>query len=83
MLPPDGADVVFDAAGCIDSPRELTTTRRRADRTRMARARSQVAEMRALFFHGVKIINSRVRTPETWRRAIAMVASGAVDLRRW
>ena len=23
MLPPDGADVVFDAAGAIDSPREL------------------------------------------------------------
>jgi threonine dehydrogenase-like Zn-dependent dehydrogenase len=29
----------------------------------------------------VTIINSRVRTPETWRRAIAMVAAGAVDLR--
>ena len=37
-------------------------------------------ELRALFFHGVKWINSRVRTPETWRRAIALVASGTIDL---
>ena len=39
------------------------------------------AELRALFFHGAKWINSRIRSPETWRRAIAMVGSGTVDLR--
>ena len=38
-------------------------------------------ELRAFFFHGIKTINSRVRTPQTWRRAIALVSSGAVDLR--
>ena len=49
----------------------------------MAGARYAGTEMRSFFFHGVKIIPSRVRTPETWRRAIALVASGAVDLDRW
>jgi threonine dehydrogenase-like Zn-dependent dehydrogenase len=39
------------------------------------------AEMRSLFFHGVKIIPSRVRMPETWRRAVAMVANGAIDMK--
>ena len=39
LLPPDGADVVFDAVGVIDSARELVRTRRRAGRTRMAGAR--------------------------------------------
>jgi L-iditol 2-dehydrogenase len=81
MLPAEGADVVFDACGMIDSPRELM--RRGGELVEVGWPARDVssAELRALFFHGVTIINSRVRTPETWRRAIAMVASGAVDLR--
>ncbi|HEY6419916.1 MAG TPA: alcohol dehydrogenase catalytic domain-containing protein [Candidatus Binataceae bacterium] len=81
MLPPDGADVVFDACGMIDSPRELV--RRGGELVEVGWPARDVksAELRALFFHGVTLINSRIRTPETWRRAIAMVASGAVDLK--
>ncbi len=81
MLPADGADVVFDACGMLDSPRELL--RRGGELVEVGWPARDVsaAELRALFFHGVTIINSRIRTPETWRRAIAMVASGAVDLR--
>jgi threonine dehydrogenase-like Zn-dependent dehydrogenase len=81
MLPAGGADVVFDAAGAIDSPRELL--RRGGEFVEVGWPARDVtaAELRALFFHGVTWINSRIRTPETWRRAIALVASGAVDLR--
>jgi L-iditol 2-dehydrogenase len=80
MLPRDGADVVFDACGMIDSPRELL--RRGGELVEVgwpARDLSST-ELRALFFHGVTLINSRIRKPETWRRAIAMVSSGAVDM---
>ena len=79
-LPPDGADAVFDACGEIDSPRELL--RRGGELIEIGWPARDVSstELRALFFHGVKWINSRVRTPETWRRAIALVASGQVDL---
>jgi threonine dehydrogenase-like Zn-dependent dehydrogenase len=65
----------------IDSPRDLL--RRGGELVEVGWPARDVTstELRALFFHGVTIINSRVRTPETWRRAIAMVASGAVDLR--
>lgn len=81
MLPSDGADVVFDACGMVDSPRDLL--RRGGELVEVGWPARDVTsqELRSLFFHGVTIINSRVRTPETWRRAIAMVASGAVDLR--
>ena len=81
MLPPDGADVVFDACGMIDSPRELM--RRGGELILIGwPARDLTStELRAFFFHGIKTINSRVRTPETWRRAIALVSSGAIDLR--
>lgn len=80
LLPLEGADVLFDACGMIDSPRELL--RRGGELVEVGwPARDLMSsELRTLFFHGVTIINSRIRTPETWRRAIAMVASGAVDL---
>jgi len=80
QLPSEGADAVFDASGSIDSPRDLL--RRGGEFVEIGwPARDVTAtELRALFFHGVRWINSRVRTPETWRRAIALVASGAVDL---
>ena len=81
LLPPDGADVVFDACGMIDQPRELM---RRGGELILVGwpARDLTStELRAFFFHGIKTINSRVRTPETWRRAIALVSSGAIDLR--
>jgi threonine dehydrogenase-like Zn-dependent dehydrogenase len=81
MLPPDGADVVFDAAGAIDSPRELLRRGGQLIEVGWPARDLKSAELRSLFFHGVTIINSRIRTPETWRRAIAMVSSGAVDLR--
>lgn len=80
MMPADGADVVFDASGAIASPRELL--RRGGELVEVGWPARDVtsAELRSWFFHGVNIINSRIRTPETWRRAIAMVSSGAVDL---
>ena len=81
LVPPDGADVVFDAAGAIDSPRELLRRGGELIEVGWPARDLKSAELRALFFHGVTIINSRIRTPETWRRAIAMVAGGAVDLR--
>ncbi len=80
QLPSEGADALFDASGSIDSPRDLL--RRGGEFIEVgwpARDLSS-AELRGLFFHGVKWINSRIRTPETWRRAIALVASGAIDL---
>ncbi|HXW83059.1 MAG TPA: alcohol dehydrogenase catalytic domain-containing protein [Candidatus Binataceae bacterium] len=80
-LPADGADVLFDASGALDSPRELL--RRGGELVEVGWPARDVtsAELRALFFHGVTWINSRVRTPETWRRAIAMVAAGQIDLK--
>ncbi len=80
LMPPEGADAVFDAAGALDSPRQLL--RRGGELVELGWPARDVSgdEMRALFFHGVKIIPSRIRMPETWRRAIAMVSSGAVDL---
>ncbi|HUA35408.1 MAG TPA: alcohol dehydrogenase catalytic domain-containing protein [Candidatus Binataceae bacterium] len=80
LMPKDGADAVFDACGMIDSPRELV--RRGGELIEIGWPARDVTstELRALFFHGVNIINSRVRTPETWRRAIALVASGKIDL---
>jgi threonine dehydrogenase-like Zn-dependent dehydrogenase len=80
LLPPDGADVVFDAAGAIDSPRELLRRGGELVEVGWPARDLKSSELRDLFFHGVSIINSRIRTPETWRRAIAMVSSGAVDL---
>ena len=79
-LPSEGADVLFDACGEIDSPRELL--KRGGELIGVGWPARDIAatELRALFFHGVKWINSRVRTPETWRRAIALVASGTIDL---
>jgi len=81
LLPPDGADVLFDASGALDSPRELL--RRGGELVEVGWPARDLtsAELRGLFFHGVTWINSRVRTPETWRRAIAMVASGQIDLK--
>lgn len=81
MLPEDGADVVFDACGMLDSPRELLRRGGELVEVGWPARDLSAAELRALFFHGVTLINSRIRTPETWRRAIAMVASGSVDLR--
>jgi threonine dehydrogenase-like Zn-dependent dehydrogenase len=80
LMPPDGADVVFDAAGFLDSVRQLV--RRNGEVVELGWPARDIpnSEMRSLFFHGVKIIPSRVRVPSTWRRSIAMVASGAVDL---
>jgi threonine dehydrogenase-like Zn-dependent dehydrogenase len=79
-LPSEGADALFDACGEIDSPRELL--KRGGELIGVGWPARDIAstELRALFFHGVKWINSRVRTPETWRRAIALVASGTIDL---
>ena len=68
-------------AGAIDSPRELMRRGGELVEVGWPARDLKSAELRAFFFHGVKTINSRIRTPETWRRAIAMVASGAVDLR--
>ena len=80
LMPPEGADAVFDAAGFLDSVRQLI--RRNGEVIELGWPARDIpnSELRSLFFHGVKIIPSRVRVPSTWRRAIAMVASGAVDL---
>ncbi len=80
LLPPDGADAVFDAAGPMDSVRELARRGGELVEVGWPARDLPAAELRGLFFHGVTLINSRVRTPATWRRAIAMVSSGAVDL---
>jgi threonine dehydrogenase-like Zn-dependent dehydrogenase len=81
MMPPDGADVVFDAAGFLDSVKQII--RRNGELVELGWPARDIpnSEMRSLFFHGVKIIPSRVRMPSTWRRSIAMVASGAVGLK--
>jgi len=80
-MPAGGADVVFDAAGALDSARHIV--RKGGSLVQLGWPARDVSgtELRALFFHGVTIIPSRVRMPETWRRAIAMVANGAVDLK--
>jgi 2-desacetyl-2-hydroxyethyl bacteriochlorophyllide A dehydrogenase len=77
---PDGADTVFDAAGFLDSVRHLV--KRGGEVVELGWPARDIpnTEMRSLFFHGVRIIPSRVRMPETWRRAIAMAAAGAIDL---
>jgi threonine 3-dehydrogenase len=81
LMPAGGADVVFDASGALDSARHIV--RKGGSLVELGWPARDVAgtELRSLFFHGVSIIPSRVRTPETWRRAIATVASGAVDLK--
>jgi L-iditol 2-dehydrogenase len=81
LMPGDGADVVFDAAGFLDSVRQII--RRNGELIEVGWPARDVssAELRSLFFHGVQIIPSRVRVPDTWRRAIALAASGAVDLK--
>ncbi len=60
MLPSDGADVVFDAAGAIDSPRELLRRGRSAGGSRMARARSQVGRIALAVFPWRKRSSTRV-----------------------
>ena len=80
QLPSEGADAVFDACGEIDSPRELMKRGGELIGVGWPARDITSTELRAFFFHGVKWINSRVRTPETWRRAIALVASGTIDL---
>ena len=81
QMPGDGADVVFDAAGFLDSVRQII--KRNGELVEVGWPARDIpnAEMRSLFFHGVKILPPRVRVPETWRRAIALAASGAVDLK--
>src|ERR1700676_197810 len=76
-----GADVVFDASGALDSARHIV--RKGGSLVELGWPARDVAgtELRSLFFHGGSIIPSRGRPPETWRRAIATVASGAVDLK--
>ncbi len=71
---------MFDAAGFLDSVKQLL--RRNGEVIELGWPARDIpnGEWRALFFHGVKIIPSRVRVPSTWRRSIALVASGAVDL---
>ncbi|HXR24552.1 MAG TPA: alcohol dehydrogenase catalytic domain-containing protein [Candidatus Binataceae bacterium] len=80
LMPSEGADVVFDAAGFLDSVKQLL--RRNGEVIELGWPARDIpnGELRSLFFHGVKIIPSRVRVPSTWRRSIAIVASGAVDL---
>jgi 2-desacetyl-2-hydroxyethyl bacteriochlorophyllide A dehydrogenase len=77
----DGADAVFDAAGMMQSVRHLVKRGGQLVLLGWPARDIPSEEMRSLFFHGVNIISSRVRSPETWRRAIALVASKAVDLR--
>ncbi len=79
-LPEGGADALFDASGAIDSPRELL--RRGGEFVEVGWPARDIssADLRGMFFHGITWINSRIRTPETWRRAIAMVSSGQIAL---
>jgi L-iditol 2-dehydrogenase len=76
----DGADVVFDAAGMMHSVRQLIKRGGQLVLLGWPARDLPSAEMRSLFFHGVNIISSRVRSPETWRRAIALVANRTVEL---
>jgi 2-desacetyl-2-hydroxyethyl bacteriochlorophyllide A dehydrogenase len=80
LVPEHGADAVFDAAGFLDSVRHLVKRGGEVIELGWPARDIPSAEMRSLFFHGVKIIPSRVRMPETWRRAVAMVANGAIDM---
>lgn len=81
LMPSGGADALFDASGALDSARRIL--RKGSNLVQLGWPARDVSgtELRSLFFHGVTIIPSRVRTPETWRRAIALVASGAIDLK--
>ena len=76
----DGADVVFDAAGMMDSVRQLVARGGQLVLLGWPARDLPSAEMRSLFFHGVNLISSRVRSPRTWRRAIALVANQTVNL---
>lgn len=76
----DGADVIFDAAGMMDSVRQLVKRGGQLVLLGWPARDLPSAEMRSLFFHGVNIISSRVRSPRTWKRAIALVAGGTVKL---
>jgi len=76
----DGADVVFDAAGMMDSVRHLVKRGGQLVLLGWPARDLPSEEMRSLFFHGVNIISSRVRTPRTWQRAIALVAAKTVNL---
>ena len=80
IVPSGGADAVFDANGSLDSVQKLI--RRGGELVQVGWPARDVAsaELRGLFFHGVNLINSRVRTPETWRRTIAMVVAKSVNL---
>src|SRR5216683_5152934 len=82
LMPGDGADVVFDAAGFQDSVLKLV--RRGGELVELGWPARDIpsAEMRALFFHGVRILPSRVRVADTWRHAISLVSSGAVKLKQ-
>ncbi|HEY6394440.1 MAG TPA: hypothetical protein VIX12_03415, partial [Candidatus Binataceae bacterium] len=80
-LPADGADALFDASGALDSPREILRRGGELIEVGWPARDLSAGELRAMFFHGIKLINSRIRTPETWRRAIAIVSSGDVDLK--
>ncbi len=76
----DGADVIFDAAGMMDSVRQLVKRGGQLVLLGWPARDLPSEEMRSLFFHGVNIISSRVRSPRTWRRAIALVAAKTVNL---
>jgi L-iditol 2-dehydrogenase len=76
----DGAEVVFDAAGMMQGVRHLVKRGGQLVLLGWPARDLPSEEMRSLFFHGVSIISSRVRSPETWRRAIALVGGKVVDL---
>src|SRR5258708_29788692 len=61
MLPADGADGVFDAAGAIDSPRALIRRGGEFIQVGWPAPDLESAELRALFFHGATLINSPIR----------------------
>ena len=56
LMPPGGADVVFDAAGALDSARHIV--RKGGALVELGWPARDVAgtELRSLFFHGVSII---------------------------
>ena len=81
LMPADGADVVFDASGFLDSPRQLLRKGGALVEVGWPARDLTGAELRGFFFHGINIISSRIRMPETWRRAIELVSSGTVDLK--
>ena len=79
LMPPGGADVVFDASGALDSARHIVRKGGGWSNSDGRRATSPGPNCARSSSTASSIIPSRVRTPETWRRAIATVASGAVD----